>query len=36
MDISYKHLKKLKLWKVKAQDEGLRSICNYIDKSNTI
>ena len=31
-EISYKHLKSLRLWKVKAQDEGIRSICIYIDK----
>ena len=36
MDLNYQHLKKIRLWKVKADDEGVRSICNYIDKSNSI
>ena len=35
-DIGYKHLKKLRLWKVKAQDEGMRVICNFVDKCNTL
>lgn len=35
-EITYKHLKKLRLWKIRAEDEGLRSICNYIDKVQTI
>jgi hypothetical protein len=35
-EISYKHLKTLRLWKVKAEDEGIRSICNYIEKVQTI
>jgi hypothetical protein len=29
-DLTYPHLKKIRLWKVDLQDEGLRSICNYI------
>lgn len=32
MDLNYQHLKVVRLWKVELQDEGLRSICNYIDK----
>jgi Ran GTPase-activating protein (RanGAP) involved in mRNA processing and transport len=35
-EITYKHLKTLRLWKVKAEDEGIRSICNYIEKAQTI
>lgn len=35
-EIGYKHLKKLRLWKIKTEDEGLRAICNYIEKSQTI
>ena len=35
-DLNYAHLKKIRIWKADLQDEGLRSICNYIDKCNTI
>jgi|JI6StandDraft_1071083.scaffolds.fasta_scaffold25571_6 Ran GTPase-activating protein (RanGAP) involved in mRNA processing and transport len=35
-EIAYKHLKTIRLWKVKAEDEGVRSICNYIEKAQTI
>ena len=35
-DLSYQHLKVVRLWKVDLQDEGLRSICNYIDKVGSI
>lgn len=35
-DLSYQHLKKLRIWRANLQDEGLRSICNYIEKCNTI
>ncbi len=35
-DINYQHLKVIRLWKADIQDEGLRSICNYIDKVGTI
>lgn len=35
-DLNYQHLKVVRLWKVDLQDEGLRSICNYIDKMGTI
>lgn len=31
-ELSYKHLKSLRLWKVNAQDEGVRAICIYINK----
>ena len=31
-EIGYKHLKQLRLWRVKCQDEGVRTICIYIDK----
>ncbi|CAD8102903.1 unnamed protein product [Paramecium primaurelia] len=31
-EIGYKHLKQLRLWRVKCQDEGVRTICLYIDK----
>ena len=31
-DLNYQHLKIIRLWKIDLQDEGLRSICNYIDK----
>jgi hypothetical protein len=35
-DLSYKHLKVLRLWKVKAGDEGLRCICNFMEKTKTL
>jgi Ran GTPase-activating protein (RanGAP) involved in mRNA processing and transport len=35
-DLNYQHLKIVRLWKVELQDEGLRSICNYIDKVGSI
>ena len=35
-DLNYQHLKVIRLWKVDLQDEGLRSICNYIDKVNSV
>jgi hypothetical protein len=35
-DLNYPHLKKLRLWKVDIQDEGVRAICNYIDKASTV
>ena len=35
-DLNYQHLKVIRLWKVDLQDEGLRSICNYVDKMETI
>lgn len=35
-DINYQHLKKIRIWKADLQDEGLRSICNFIEKCNTI
>lgn len=36
IDLSYAHLKKIRIWKADIQDEGLRSICNFIDKSNSV
>lgn len=36
IDLNYQHLKKMRIWKADLQDEGVRSICNYIDKSNTV
>ncbi|KAL4484974.1 hypothetical protein ABPG74_020151 [Tetrahymena malaccensis] len=35
-EIPYLHTKSIRLWKVKAQDEGTRTICNYMEKSKTI
>lgn len=35
-DLNYQHLKKIRFWKVNVEDEGLRSICNYIEKVNSI
>ena len=35
-DLNYQHLKVIRLWKIDLQDEGLRSICNYIDKVETV
>lgn len=35
-DLSYQHLKKVRIWKADIQDEGVRSICNFIEKCNTI
>ena len=34
--IRYLHTKSIRLWKVKASDEGTRTICNYMEKSKTI
>ena len=34
--LSYKHLKILRLWKVGAQDEGVRTICSYMHKVKTL
>ena len=31
-EVGYKHLKELRLWRVKCQDEGVRTICIYIEK----
>lgn len=36
IEVDYKHLKILRLWKVDARDEGVRTICNYMLKSKTI
>ena len=36
IDLNYQPLKIIRLWKVDLQDEGLRSICNYIDKVNSV
>jgi hypothetical protein len=35
-DLNYQHLKKIRIWKADIQDEGLRAICNFIEKCNTI
>ena len=35
-ELNYQHLKVIRLWKVDVQDEGLRSICNYINKVGTV
>ena len=32
-ELNYKHCKSLRLWKVKAEDEGVRCICNYMIKA---
>lgn len=31
-EVNYIHLRKIRFWKVDVQDEGLRGICNFIDK----
>lgn len=31
----YKHTKSIKLWKIGVEDEGTRSICNYMAKTKT-
>lgn len=36
IDIQYPHLKKIRFWKIDLQDEGVRAICNYIEKVNSI
>jgi hypothetical protein len=33
---SYKHLKDLKLWKVRAGDEGVKYVCLYLEKSKCV
>lgn len=35
-DLNYMHLKKIRIWKANLMDEGLRAICNYMEKCNTI
>jgi Ran GTPase-activating protein (RanGAP) involved in mRNA processing and transport len=35
-ELNYQHLRKIRLWKANVNDEGLRSICNYAEKVNTI
>lgn len=35
-EIPYMHTKSVRLWKVKAQDEGTRTICNYMEKAKTL
>lgn len=35
-DLGYKHLKVLRLWKVRAGDEGVRCICNFMEKTKTL
>ena len=35
-DLNYQHLKIIRLWKVDLQDEGLRSICQFADKTGTV
>ena len=34
-DVIYKHLKSIRLWKVKAEDEGVRTIYIFIEKVKT-
>ena len=36
IDLQYPYLKKIRFWKIDLQDEGVRSICNYIEKVNSI
>lgn len=35
-DLDYQHVKVINVWKAKAEDEGCRSICNFIVKVKTI
>ena len=35
-DVQYRHLKSIRLWKVKAEDEGVRTTCLFIDKVKTL
>ena len=35
-NLSYKHLKILRLWKIGASDEGVRTICAYMHKVKTL
>ncbi|EGR33938.1 hypothetical protein IMG5_030190 [Ichthyophthirius multifiliis] len=35
-EIQYQHTKSVRLWKVRAQDEGTRTICNYMEKVKTL
>lgn len=35
-ELSYKHVKSIKLWKVNAQDEGVRTVCNFMMKMKII
>ncbi len=35
-DLNYMHLKKIRIWKANLMDEGLRAICNFMEKCNTL
>lgn len=35
-DLDYQHVKVINVWKAKAEDEGVRSICNFIVKTKNI
>lgn len=35
-DLDYQHVKQICIWKSKAEDEGVRSICNYIQKNQGV
>lgn len=35
-DLNYQHLKSIKLWRVRANNEGVRNLCNFILKTKTI
>ena len=35
-DLQYPYLKKIRLWKIDLQDEGVRVICNYVEKVNSV
>ena len=35
-DLQYPYLKKIRFWKIDLQDEGVRVICNYVEKVNSL
>lgn len=32
-DLDYKHVRQVCVWKAKAEDEGVRAICNFMQKA---
>ena len=34
--VAYPHLQSIRLWKTYCEDEGVRAICSFLEKSNTV
>jgi len=35
-ELAYKHLKEIKLWKTRAKDQGVKSICEFMEKGKNV